>query len=374
MFILSKPRLHDSPKTIEQILTQGYFSVHLHLRDNYFVFVVKLKNMTKQKPIVVTIGGGTGTFVTLSGLKYYEIDLNAIVAMTDSGGSTGKLRDQLGVLPPGDLRQALIALSEASEIWRKLFTYRFETGDLKGHNFGNIFLSAIEKITDSNQEAIDRAADVLQTCGRVIPITFDNCALCAKYEDGTVFEGEANIDEETKSGVKIEKLYLKPSADINLEAKRVLERANTIVLGPGDLYTSILPNLIVSGVPDIFHYAKAKKILVVNLMTKIGQTEGFKVSDFINEIEKYLGEGSINYAVVNSKKPSKDLVKIYKDVDKAELVEDDVGGTYRRAKIIRADLLSDTAFEKSSSDELKRSLIRHDPDKLAKVIYRIVRS
>ena len=330
--------------------------------------------MAKQKPLVVTIGGGTGTFVTLSGLKYYDIDLNAIVAMTDSGGSTGKLRDQLGVLPPGDLRQALIALSEASEIWRKLFTYRFETGDLKGHNFGNIFLSAIEKITDSNQEAIDRAADVLQTCGRVIPITFDNCTLCAKYEDGTVFEGEASIDEETKSGVKIEKLYLKPSADINLEAKRVLERADTIVLGPGDLYTSVLPNLIVSGVPDIFHYAKAKKILVVNLMTKVGQTEGFKVSDFINEIEKYLGEGSINYAVVNSKKPSNDLVKIYKDVDKAELVEDDVGGNYRRAKIIRSDLLSDTAFEKSSSDVLKRSLIRHDPNKLAKVLYQIVRS
>ena len=163
--------------------------------------------MTKQKPIVVTIGGGTGSFVVLSGLKYYEIDLNAIVAMTDSGGSTGKLRDQLGVLPPGDLRQALVALSEASEIWRKLFTYRFESGDLKGHNFGNIFLSAIEKITDSNQEAIDRAADVLQTSGRVIPITFDDCTLCAKYEDGTVFEGEANIDEETKSGVRIEKLY-----------------------------------------------------------------------------------------------------------------------------------------------------------------------
>jgi len=330
--------------------------------------------MTKQKPIVVTIGGGTGTFVTLSGLKYYEIDLNAIVAMTDSGGSTGKLRDQLGVLPPGDLRQALIALSEASEIWRKLFTYRFENGDLKGHNFGNIFLSAIEKITDSNQEAIDRAADVLQTCGRVIPITFDNCALCAKYEDGTVFEGEANIDEGTKSGVKIEKLYLKPSADINLEAKRVLERANTIVLGPGDLYTSILPNLIVSGVPDIFHYAKAKKILVVNLMTKLGQTEGFKVSDFINEIEKYLGDGSVNYVVVNSKKPSKEMIERYREVDKAELVEDDLGGTYSRAKIIRADLLSDTAFEKSSSDELKRSLIRHDPDKLAKVLYQIIKS
>ena len=130
--------------------------------------------MKKQKRNVVTVGGGTGSFVVLSGLKNYEIDLNAIITMMDSGGSTGKLRDQLGVLPPGDLRQALVALSEASDIWRKLFTYRFEAGDLKGHNFGNIFLSAIEKITDSNQEAIDRAADILQTGGRVIPITFDN--------------------------------------------------------------------------------------------------------------------------------------------------------------------------------------------------------
>jgi len=330
--------------------------------------------MSRQKPSVVTIGGGTGSFVVLSGLKNYEIDLSAIVAMTDSGGSTGKLRDQLGVLPPGDLRQALVALSEASEIWRKLFTYRFETGDLEGHNFGNIFLSAIEKITDSNQEAIDRASDILQTSGRVIPITFDKCALCAEYEDGSLVEGEASIDGESKKGVKIKRLFLKPSASVNLEAKRVLERANVIVLGPGDIHTSIIPNLLVSGVVDILQYLKAKKILVVNLMAKIGQTENFKVSDFINEIEKYTGEGFLNYVVVNSKKPSKDIVKRYQEVDKANLIEDDVGGTYRKAKIIRADILSDSAYVKSSSDKVKRSLIRHDADKLSAVLYRIIKS
>ena len=329
--------------------------------------------MKKQKRNVVTVGGGTGSFVVLSGLKNYEIDLNAIITMMDSGGSTGKLRDQLGVLPPGDLRQALVALSEASDIWRKLFTYRFEAGDLKGHNFGNIFLSAIEKITDSNQEAIDRAADILQTGGRVIPITFDKCTLCAKYEDGSVIEGESNIDENEKAGIRIKNIFLKPPANINLEAKRALERANVLIFGPGDLYTSILPNLLVSGVRETLRYVKAKKVFVVNLMTKVGQTEGFKVSDFINEIEKYLGEGSLNYVVVNSKKPSDDLINRYKEVDKVLPVEDDVGGTYRRARIIRANILSDYAYDKSSSDDLKRSLIRHDPDKLAKVLYRIIK-
>ena len=329
--------------------------------------------MKKQKRNVVTVGGGTGSFVVLSGLKNYEIDLNAIITMMDSGGSTGKLRDQLGVLPPGDLRQALVALSEASDIWRKLFTYRFEAGDLKGHNFGNIFLSAIEKITDSNQEAIDRAADILQTSGRVIPITFDKCTLCAEYEDGSVIEGESNIDENEKAGIRIRNIFLKPPANINLEAKRALERANVLIFGPGDLYTSILPNLLVSGVQETLQYVKAKKVFVVNLMTKVGQTEGFKVSDFINEIEKYLGEGSLSYVVVNSKKPSDDLINRYKEVDKVLPVEDDVGGTYRRAKIIRANILSDYAYDKSSSDDLKRSLIRHDPDKLAKVLYRIIK-
>lgn len=329
--------------------------------------------MKKQRPIVATIGGGTGSFVVLSGLKNYEIDLNAIVAMTDSGGSTGKLRDQLGVLPPGDLRQALVALSEASDIWRKLFTYRFEAGDLKGHNFGNIFLSAIEKITNSNQEAIDRAADILQTVGRVTPITFDKCTLCAEYEDGSVIEGESNIDENERAGVHIKNLFLKPPANVNLEAKRVLERANALIFGPGDLYTSVIPNLLVSGVRETLQYVKAKKIFVVNLMTKVGQTESFKVSDFINELEKYLGEDSLNYVVVNSKKPPNELVSRYKDIDKALPVEDDLGGTYGRARVIRADVLSDYAYTKSSSDDLKRSLIRHDPDKLAKILYKIIK-
>ena len=330
--------------------------------------------MKKQKRRVVTIGGGTGSFVVLSGLKNKNLDLDAVIAMTDSGGSTGKLRDQLGVLPPGDLRQALVALSGgASDIWRKLFTYRFDKGDLEGHNFGNIFLSAIEKITDSNQEAIDRASDILQTVGRVIPITFDKCTLCAEYDDGSVIEGESNIDENDSKSARIKKLYLKPEASVNLDAKRALERADAVILGPGDVYTSLVPNLIVSGVTEILRNVKAKKILIVNLMVKAGQTQGFKVSNFIDEVEKYTGDGSLNYVVVNSKKPPRDLIERYREIDSASLVEDDVGGTYSRAKIIRANILSDSAYEKSSSDSVKRSLVRHDGDKLADVIYKLVK-
>ena len=326
----------------------------------------------KTKPSVVTIGGGTGSFVVLSGLKNYEIDLSAIVAMTDSGGSTGKLRDQLGVLPPGDLRQALVALSEAPDIWRKLFTYRFEKGDLEGHNFGNIFLSAIEKITNSNQEAIDRAADILQTSGRVIPVTFDKCSLCAQYSDGSTIEGEANIEEMEKRGSKISKIFLKPNAFMNLEAKKTLERADFLVFGPGDLYTSIIPNLLVSGMVDVLDNVKGKKIFVINLMTRAGQTDDFKVSSFINEFEKYLGDGFLDYVIVNSKKPPEDLILRYKKIDRAFPVEDDVGGFYKKARVIRGDVLSNSAYIKPSSDKLKRSYIRHDSDKLAGVIYKIM--
>ncbi|KKT10983.1 MAG: hypothetical protein UV89_C0018G0012 [candidate division WWE3 bacterium GW2011_GWB2_43_22] len=195
--------------------------------------------MLQTQPLVVVVGGGTGTFVALSGLREYSLNLNAVVTMMDSGGSTGRLKDQLGVLPPGDVRQALVALSESRDIWRKLFTYRFDTGDLQGHNFGNIFISALEKITGSNQEAINLAAGILQTSGGVYPITFSKSTLCAKYSDGSVIEGEHAIESVQKEHAAITEVYLSPPALMNLEAKRIFERADYIVLGPGDIYTSI---------------------------------------------------------------------------------------------------------------------------------------
>ncbi len=327
----------------------------------------------KVNPRIVTVGGGTGTFVVLSGLKDYPLNLSSIVTMMDSGGSTGRLRDQLGVLPPGDLRQALVALSDSKEIWRKLFTYRFESGDLKGHNFGNIFISALEKITGSTAEAINLATEILQTKGNVYPVTLSNCTLCAGYADGSVVEGESNIEEIVKEGNKITRMYLTPSAVMNLEAKKELENADFIIFGPGDLYTSIIPNLLVEGMPEVLAYSRAKKIFILNVMTRYGQTDGFKSTDFIFELERYLGGISLDYIFINETRPSQEVLDWYREVDKAHFVEDTTfGGYFDNRKILRGDFLSKNRVVQAANDHVKRSLIRHDPDKIAEAIYKLV--
>jgi len=326
----------------------------------------------KQVPNVVTVGGGTGTFVVLSGLKNYQVKLSAVVSMMDSGGSTGRLRDQLGVLPPGDLRQSLVALSESEDIWRKLFTYRFESGELLGHNFGNIFLSALEKITGSSKDAVLHAMRILQTRGDVIPVTLDNSSLCANYEDGTSLCRESDIDEYAGKS-KILKMYLKPNALINIDAKHAIERADYIIFGPGDLYTSIIPNLLVTGMSEILANLNTKKIFITNLMTKTGQTDNYKVSDFINKIEEYMSGESFDYILINSTPFDKSLIEVYKEIDNAVPVVDDLQkDKYHGAKIIRTDLLSKYVFQTGKSDKIRRSLLRHDADKLAKTLFKIM--
>lgn len=332
-----------------------------------------MTDTNKITPKIVTIGGGTGTYVALTGLKKYPLDLTAIVSMMDSGGSTGRLRDQLGVLPPGDVRQALVALSESSEIWRKLFVYRFEAGDLAGHNFGNIFLSALEKITGSVAEAVELAEKLLQTNGNVVPITFSDSSLVARYSDGAVLQGEDEIDSNTAHG-SITSLSLSPSALINLEAKRAIERAAMIVFGPGDLHTSILPNILVDGVTSVLDNSKALKVYVVNLMTKPGQTADFKASHFVTEFKKYLGDAKLDYILLNNKRPDKKILAWYREYDGADFVEDDLGGTFEGTSVIRRNLLSSTKFHQSLSDRVRRSLVRHDADRLGKALFELTDS
>lgn len=326
-----------------------------------------------KKPNIVVIGGGTGSHVVLSGLKNKDVNVKAIVTMMDSGGSTGRLRDQLGVLPPGDVRQALVALSESPEIWRKLFSYRFENGDLEGHNFGNIFLSALEKLTGSNKEALKEISAILNVKGSVIPVTYTKCVLCAKYEDGSLIQGESKIDEALTKRPKIKFMYLNPEGSVNDEAEIAVNSADIIILGPGDLYTSIIPNLLVNDFSNIIAQSKARKVYIPNLMTKLGQTDDFSVSHHILEIDKYLGGGFLDYVLVNNRKPSNEVLDWYKELDNVSLVHDDLyDKKVVEAKIIRGDFLSDTVFTPNLSDRLKRSLIRHDPDKLAEAILRLV--
>jgi len=315
---------------------------------------------------VVVIGGGTGNFVILRGLKKYDVDLSAIVAMADSGGSTGILRDELGVLPPGDVRQCLVALSNSSRLMRSLMNYRFENGNLGGHNFGNLLLSALEKVTGSFERAVEEAGRILYIRGKVIPVTLNQVHLKMILNNSKILEGEGQIysSQEIDQGYK--SIYLEPYPTVNPRVIDEIMNADLVVLGPGGFYTSLIPNLLVEGVATALKETLAKKVFVVNLMNRKGQFTGHKVSDNLKELIKFLGKDVFDYILVNNSKPSEDLIKNYSE--EGVLVENDKDNDER---VIAADLLGPLAsLEKK--DLIKRSLIRHDSKKLAKEIIEIV--
>ena len=311
---------------------------------------MKIKN-------IVTIGGGTGTFTVLSGLKTFPLNLSAIVSMSDDGGSTGMLRDQYGVLPPGDIRRALVALSESSETLRDLFNYRFEEGGLHGYNFGNLFLAALEKVTCDFTSAIREASNLLSINGEVVPVTLDDVRLYAKLIDGKILRGETRIDiPRTANRPKIETVWLEPTARINPSVRRVLHVADLIIIGPGDLYTSIIPNLLVKGMPEVIRDSKAKKVYIGNIMTKQGETDDFKAEDFVTEVEKYLGQGILDYALFNKKRPKPSTLARYRKKGAHFIDAGTINLKSKKPKYLKADLLDPGPF------------IRHSPKKLAEAI------
>jgi len=303
----------------------------------------------------VVIGGGTGVFTVLSGLRKYPVELTAVVSMADDGGSTGILREEFGILPPGDVRRGLLALSHPKDrILGDLFSYRFEEGGFKGHSFGNIMLTALERITGSFEEAIEEAGRMLGACGNVVPVTLDNVRLLAELENGLVIHGETNLDIPQHDGqVRIKRVWLEPKARLNPRARSAIAAADLVVIGPGDLYTSIIPNLAVAGVPRAIRESKAKKIYVVNLMTKWGETYGFCASDFIAASERYLGKGTLDYALVNTKHPSPERRRLY-EKESAEFVAPGTLG--KRPVPVYGDFLR------------RRGFVRHDPERLAQTI------
>ena len=324
-----------------------------------------------KKPKIVVIGGGTGTFVALMGLKKYPVALAAIVTMMDSGGSSGRLRDELGVLPPGDIRQCLVALAKSSRLLREMFNYRFEEGGLAGHTFGNIFLSTLAKTTGSMKKAIDEVGKILRIQGRVVPVTFDKSDLCVELADGKIIVGERHIDvlEKQQKRAKIKRAFLKPKVSANPDAITSILEADYILLGPGDLYTSILPNLLVDGITQAIKKAKAKKIFVLNLMTKYGQTTDYTAAAHIADLEKYIGKDVLNVVLVNTRKPRREALLWYKDFDEQAVVDDlDSSSNF---DIIRANLIRDSIIGKEKADSLKRSIIRHDPEKLAQEVIKL---
>lgn len=319
---------------------------------------------------ITVLGGGTGTYVVLTGLKNYPVDLGVIVTMMDSGGSTGRLRDQLGVLPPGDLRQCLVALSEAPLLWRRLFLYRFEKGDFKGHNFGNVFLSALEKVSSDYEEVLKTASFVLKTKGKVIPVTFDKTHLCVKYESGKLIKGEGKIDENNPEKSKIVKAFLKPGVKANAKAVKRIISSNYIIIGPGDVYTSIVPILIVPEIKKALIKSKAKIIYICNLMTKLGQTTNYQTSDHINDLTKYLGR-KINYIIINNGKIDNEIINWYQRYDEKPVINDLKSQIH--SKIVVSDLIDRSKIVKENVDVLKRSILRHDSDKLAKILFTTIK-
>ena len=306
-----------------------------------------------KKAKVVVLGGGTGLSVLLRGLKTFPVDITAIVTVADDGGSSGRLRRELNIPPPGDIRNVLVALSEVEPLVEELFQHRFENGNgLSGHSLGNLLLAGMTSITGDFAQGVQEISRVLNVKGKVLPASNDQVTLHAEYVDGTFTKGESNIP---KSGKKIKKVFLQPeNPEPMREALCAIEEADLIVLGPGSLYTSVIPNLLVSGMKDALKKTNAMKVYICNVMTQPGETDGYTVSDHVQAIDKHAGGKIIDAVLLNSQPIPFSYAQRYKK-DGAEGVEVDEEALRKmEVLLIRDHLLH---FD----DEL----LRHDPLKVS---------
>ena len=314
----------------------------------------------QQRLSVVTLGGGTGHSVVLGGLKDHDLEITAIVAVTDDGGSSGRLRDQFGAAPPGDIRQCLLALApeEIAPVLRNLLAYRFEDGqELKGHSFGNLFLVALEQVTGSLPRAIETAGSILGIRGRVLPVSLGNTRLQALLNDGSRITGESRIDlRGYQPNTQITQVSLDPPAAAYPPALDAIQNADLIVLGPGDLYTSLLPVVLVEGVAEAVNHRRGFLVYVSNLMTKPGETDGFHASDFLREVHRYLG-GSVDVILASSNPVPDELVRVYA-AEGALPVELDVSACEALGvQVARAPMLAPGILARHDSQTVARALV-----------------
>ncbi len=324
---------------------------------------------------IVTIGGGTGTSALLEGLKEYTDNLTSIVTVTDSGRSTGVIRKELDMPAPGDTRNCLLALANSEKMMYELFQYRFENGSLKGHSFGNLFIAALTKLTGSFEKAIEEASKILNLKGKVLPATFDNINICAELEDGNILEEEDKIIDRHNNYVylrpRIKRVFHKPEAKVNEKVIEKIKEADLIIISPGSLFTSIISNLIIKGIPEAIKDSKAKKVYVCNIMTQVSQTYGFKASDHVCQILKYLGNKfQLDFVILNNGKPSDSLLESY-EKENAFLVENDIEEVKKFAKkVLIGDFLDDVKEKKLLWE--KKDLLRHNPRRIAGALVGVV--
>ena len=311
-------------------------------------------------PHVVAIGGGTGLSVLLRGIKDYTSNIAAIVTVGDDGGSSGRLREDFGIVPPGDIRNCLVALADTEPVMESLFQYRFKgSGDLSGHSFGNLFLTAMLEVTDGDiEKALRQSNKVLRVRGRVIPSSHTPVRLIARMANGQRKEGESHIGE---AGNRIDEISIEPvDAKAPAEALQAIAKADVILLGPGSLYTSVIPNLLVPGIADAIRANPAPKVYICNVMTQPGETDDYSALDHLKAIEKHGGKGLIDLMVVNKQIPSPELLQKYAEDSSTPVLTDQEEIEALGVRIIGADLISE------------ENLVRHDPDKLFKLIRRLV--
>ncbi|MDR4504277.1 MAG: uridine diphosphate-N-acetylglucosamine-binding protein YvcK [Candidatus Scalindua sp.] len=333
--------------------------------------ILKLKSMkkTRDKLKIVAIGGGTGLPIALEGLKTYSENLTAIVTVTDSGRSSGIIREQYGILPPGDARNCLVALTETEEqedIYR-LFQYRFNKGTLNGMSLGNLLMTALTDITGSFELAIKKASEILSIKGKVLPSMLTSTHICAQLEDGTIVEEEFNVRAPQKS--PIEKLFLRSNhIECPQEAITEINQADVVIIGPGSLYTSIISNLLVEDIKEALQKTKAIKIYVCNIVTQPGQTDNYTASDCVKAVIKYLGEGILDYVLINNNFPNESVLEKYRK-EGAEIIAIDKNLAKINVKVETEDLIENIDHDRILWE--KQDLIRHDPDKLANSICRL---
>jgi uncharacterized cofD-like protein len=319
---------------------------------------------------IVAIGGGTGLPIVLEGCKTYCRNLTAIVTVTDSGRSSGRLRNELGILPPGDARNCLVALSEPGQrerLLNQLFQYRFNRGSFEGMSLGNLIIAAMTDMGGSFERGVATLSRLLNIQGKVLPPTTTDCHICAELEDGAVMEGEVNVRTLNKPPIK--RVYLKPSSPPACEnAVRDILDADIIVIGPGSLFTSVISNLLVPGIRDALQRTKALRIYVSNIVTQPGQTDGFSGSDHLRAVLDHAGDTSLDCALFNSRFPPEQTMERYRR-ETAQTVEADSGLAAYRVHVVKADLVEE--FDGTRVLWEKQDLLRHHPDKLADAICRI---
>lgn len=347
----------EAMKSIIVMINKGYLKVSLDSQK--IESLIYEKRLLVKGPKIVVIGGGTGLSTMLRGLKYYTSNITAIVTVGDDGGGSGDLREDLGMLPPGDIRNCILALADTEPLMQDLLQYRFQDGRLKNQSFGNLFLAAMAGISDNFEDAVQKMSSVLAVTGKVLPVTLDDMQLVAQLENGEKVYGESQIPKEAiKQGSKIKKLMIQPEESEPLaEALQAIKEADAVVMGPGSLYTSVISNLLVKKISSAVRRSGALKIYISNVMTQPGETDNFTVSDHIKTLRKYGGRDIVECVIANSGKIPEEVEKQYSQDNSIAVKVDE-----KEIKNLGVDLVLDNIAK------INNGTVKHDSDKLAEVL------